>query len=363
MGRPLTVDVVGCGEIAQLMHLPHLLELSDACAVRAICERDPHVLKTVADRFGIEGAFTDHRQMLEQCPADVLVVLTSGDHVTIINDALDAEMDVFVEKPLCYSTRDAQAIARRADRAGRTVMVGYSRLFDTAFHDLRNALDLEEGPVYLRAEAALPWDYYYRAHHDIVRPLDWTPPTAVADARSPGWGGSWEYFREEVLFNLAIHEVYCLRVLTGIDRPEIRTVSDVLDRRGVEATWDRADDGGGVHASMGVLTLDTVAGGYVEEFRAVTGTASYLLEYPSIYLKSWPAKLTRSTVRNGTLVTSSSLGSFVDPFKAELEHFFAVLTDGVPCASTAADAALDVETLNRLDAAARTAGKHAAGAG
>jgi predicted dehydrogenase len=367
--RRLTVDVVGCGEIAQLMHLPHLLELSDACVVRAICERDPHVLKTVADRFGIEGAFTDHREMLEQCPADVLVVLTSGDHVTIINDALDADMDVFVEKPLCYSTEDAQAIARRADEAGRTVMVGYSRLFDTAFHDLRDALDREQGPVYLRAEAALPWDYYYRAHHDIVRPLDWTPPATVAEARAPGWGGSWEYFREEVLFNLAIHEVYCLRVLTGIDRPEIRTVSDVLDRRGVEATWDDGDGGGGssggsgVHASMGVLTLDTVAGGYVEEFRAVTGSASYLLEYPSIYLKSWPAKLSRSTVRNGTLVSSSSLGSFVDPFKAELEHFFAVLTDGVPCVSTAADAALDVETLNRLDAAARARGKHAAGAG
>ncbi|MBO2447191.1 Gfo/Idh/MocA family oxidoreductase [Actinomadura barringtoniae] len=365
MGRRLTVDVVGCGEIAQLMHLPHLLELSDACEVRAICERDPHVLKTVADRFGIEGAFTDHREMLAQSPADVLVVLTSGDHVTLINDAIDAGMDVFVEKPLCYSTEDAWAIARRAEEAGRTVMVGYSRLFDTAFDDLKAALGREQGPIYLRAEASLPWDYYYRAHHDIVRPLDWAPPATVVEDRAPSWGGSWEFFREELLFNLAIHEVYCLRVLTGIDRPEIRTVSDVLDRRGIEATWSGGGAGGldgeGVHASMSVLTLDTVAGGYVEEFRAVTGASTYLLEYPSIYLKSWPAKLSRSTVQDGTLVSSSTLGSFVDPFKAELEHFFAVLTEGVPCVSTAADAALDVETLNRLYEAARAHGKTIAG--
>ncbi|TDD87666.1 Gfo/Idh/MocA family oxidoreductase [Actinomadura darangshiensis] len=348
MQRRLTVDVVGCGEIAQIMHLPHLLELSDVCGIRAICERDPEVLKGVAERFGVNSTFTDYREMLATAPADVLVVLTSGDHAAIIRDALDAGMHVFVEKPLCYSAEDARDIARRAEEAGRTVMVGYSRLFDSAFEDLKAALDRESGPVYLRAEAALPMDYYYRAHHDVVRPLDFTPPD-----RAPEWGGSWDHLFEEVLNNLVIHEIYCLRVLTGIARPEILTASDILDRRGIEATWR----GGDRHVSMGVMTLDTVAGGYVEEFRAVTGTQTHVLEYPSIYLKSWPAKLTRSRLEGGSLVSSETLGSFVDPFKAELDHFFDVLTKGVPCVSGAADAVDDVETLNRLFAAAKAAGE------
>ncbi|MGK5552843.1 Gfo/Idh/MocA family protein [Actinomadura kijaniata] len=349
MRRKLTVDVVGCGEIAQIMHLPHLLELSDVCTVRAVCERDPHVLKGVAERFGVTAAYTDHRRMLAESPADVLVVLTSGDHASIIHDALDAGMHVFVEKPLCYSAEDAHAIARRAKEAGRTVMVGYSRLFDSAFETLRAALDEQDGPLYVRAEASLPMDYYYRAHHDVVRPLDWTPPS-----RAPQWGGSWDYFYEEVLFNLAIHEVYCLRALTGIATPEITTAGDVLDRRGVEATWR---DGDRVHASLSVLTLDTVAGGYVEEFRAVTRSDTFLLKYPSIYLKSWPAKLSRTGLRDGTLTRSTVFGSYVDPFKAELEHFFEVLTEGRPCLSTAEDAAHDVATLNRIHAAAKAAAK------
>lgn len=345
MQRHFTVDVVGCGEIAQIMHLPHLLERSDVCTVRAICEKDPHVLKGVAERFGVGSAFTDHREMLEAAPADVLVILTSGDHAPMINDALDAGMDVFVEKPLCYSTEDARAIARKAEETGRTVMVGYSRLFDSAFGALRAAVDDEPGPVYIRAEAALPMDYHYRAHLDVVRPLDWTPPQAA-----PEWGGSWEYLRQEVLFNLVIHEVYCLRVLTGVDRPEFLSVSDVMDRRGIEATWSSGRD---LHVSMGVLTLDTIAGGYVEEFRTVTGSTTHVLEYPSIYLKNVPAELSTTTLRDGALVRTSAPGSYVSPFKAELDHFFDVLIDGVRCLSPAEDAAHDVETLNRMYAAAK----------
>jgi predicted dehydrogenase len=345
MHERLSVDVVGCGEIAQIMHLPHLFELSDRFAVRALCDRDQDVLKGVAERHGVDAAFTDHREMIETCPADVLVVLTSGDHAGIVNDALDRGMHVFVEKPLCYSAEDAHEIARRAKAAGKVVMVGYSRLFDSAFRELQDALHDEPGPVYLRAEAALPMDYYYRAHHDVIRPPDWTPPVAA-----PEWGGSWKYFYEEVLFNLAIHEVYCLRVLTGMSGPEILSASDVLDRRGVEASWR---NGGNTHASMGVLTLDTIAGGYVEEFRATTGSDAYVLEYPSIYLKNWPAKLSRTGLRDGSLESSSTLGSYVEPFMAELEHFHDVLVSQRPCLSPAEDAARDVETLNRIYAAAK----------
>jgi predicted dehydrogenase len=345
MQRRLSVDVVGCGEIAQIMHLPNLFELSDMFTVRAICDKDRHVLKGVAERYGVDATFTDYREMLKTSPADALVVLSSGDHTSIVRDAIDEGMDVFVEKPLCYSTEAAYEIARRAKAVGKTVMVGYSRLFDSAFHALQDALEKQSGPVYLRAEAALPMDYYYRAHHDVVRPPDWTPPTTSAE-----WGGSWKYFYEEVLFNLAIHEVYCLRVLTGIRRPEILAASDVLDRRGVEASWR---NGHNSHASMGVLTLDSIAGGYVEEFRAVTRSETYVLEYPSIYLKNWPAKLSWTELKGESLVSSSALGSYLEPFRAELEHFYDVLTGQRSCISSAEDAACDVETLNRIYAAAK----------
>lgn len=341
----LTVDVVGCGEIAQIMHLPHLFERSDACTVRAICERDPHVLKEVADRFGIAAAFTDHREMLRDSPADVLLVLSSGDHAPIVLDGLAADMDVFVEKPLCFSTRDAEEIALQAKATGRTVMVAYSRLFDTAFTALQEAMRRDSGPVHLRAVAELPMDYHYRAHLDVVRPPGWTPPAAA-----PEWGGSWDYLRQEVLFNLAIHEIYCLRVLTGVERPEPLLVTDVLDRRGIEASWRAGPD---VHVSMGVLTLDTIGGGYVEEFRAVSRSATHVLEYPSIYLKNVPAKLSTTAPSGDGLATTSTLGAYASPFKAELDHFLDVLAGRRECLSPAADAVHDVATLNRLCTLAR----------
>ncbi len=35
----IRMGVIGCGEIAQIMHLPFLTELNDLYEVRAVCER------------------------------------------------------------------------------------------------------------------------------------------------------------------------------------------------------------------------------------------------------------------------------------------------------------------------------------
>jgi hypothetical protein len=37
MTKLLRVGVVGCGVIAQVMHLPHLLELDELCELTALC--------------------------------------------------------------------------------------------------------------------------------------------------------------------------------------------------------------------------------------------------------------------------------------------------------------------------------------
>ena len=49
--RKLRVGVVGCGLIAQVMHLPHLRELDDRYEVVAICDLSPGTLQAVGDFF------------------------------------------------------------------------------------------------------------------------------------------------------------------------------------------------------------------------------------------------------------------------------------------------------------------------
>ena len=51
----LRVGLVGCGEIAQIMHLPYLTELPQF-EVGALCDISPHVLDTVGDWYGSTNA-------------------------------------------------------------------------------------------------------------------------------------------------------------------------------------------------------------------------------------------------------------------------------------------------------------------
>jgi predicted dehydrogenase len=46
--RKFRVGVVGCGEIAQIMHLPYLKELPQF-EIGAICDISPKVVDTVGD--------------------------------------------------------------------------------------------------------------------------------------------------------------------------------------------------------------------------------------------------------------------------------------------------------------------------
>ena len=56
--EPLRVGVVGCGQIAQIMHLPFLTELP-LFRVTALCDLSPTVVETVGERFAVRARFTD----------------------------------------------------------------------------------------------------------------------------------------------------------------------------------------------------------------------------------------------------------------------------------------------------------------
>ena len=76
------VGVVGCGLIAQVMHLPYLVELSDRFEIAAVCDLREDVARACADRYGVPGVFTRWEDLLED-PLDAVLIATSGDHAPI----------------------------------------------------------------------------------------------------------------------------------------------------------------------------------------------------------------------------------------------------------------------------------------
>ena len=69
---PIRIGVVGCGAIAQVHHMPNLLELQDEFEVTAVCDVSAGAAAYVAKRFHVPHYFTDYRDLLA---ADVDAVL------------------------------------------------------------------------------------------------------------------------------------------------------------------------------------------------------------------------------------------------------------------------------------------------
>ena len=108
MAQRLRVGVVGCGLIAQVMHLPHLTELDDEYELSAVCDISMPVAEACMRRFGAERAVARWQDLVEM-RLDVVLVLTSGDHAPVAIAAAEAGSHVFVEKPMSLSPAEARA--------------------------------------------------------------------------------------------------------------------------------------------------------------------------------------------------------------------------------------------------------------
>src|SRR5947209_8363144 len=100
------IGVVGCGLIAQVMHLNYLLELSDYFELAAVCDISPGLAPACAERFGARRAYAEPEALLGQ-GLDAVMILTSGDHAPVALAAVRAGLHVFVEKPMALSSQSA----------------------------------------------------------------------------------------------------------------------------------------------------------------------------------------------------------------------------------------------------------------
>src|SRR5436305_14850453 len=99
MSQRLKVGVIGCGVIAQVMHLPHLLELDELFELAAMCDISEPTARACAERYGNPKTFTRWEEMLSE-PLDAVLVLTSGSHAPAGIAAARAGLQVMVEKPM-----------------------------------------------------------------------------------------------------------------------------------------------------------------------------------------------------------------------------------------------------------------------
>ena len=130
----LRIGIVGCGEVAQIIHLPTLYQLSDLFEVTALCDVSQKVLAGVGDAWNIVTRVTSYQELLSLDTVDaVLIANPSPYHAEVSIAAMRAGKHVLVEKPMCLNLAENDAIIAEQARTGKIVQVGTMRRYAPAF--------------------------------------------------------------------------------------------------------------------------------------------------------------------------------------------------------------------------------------
>ncbi len=110
----------------------------------AVCTRTESRLEEVAERFGVQHAYTDYNEMLADPELQSVSITTMWDqHLAPSVAALEAGKHVFCEKPMASTVEDCQAMVDAAHAAEGNFMVGHICRFNPRYAMARR--QCEEG--------------------------------------------------------------------------------------------------------------------------------------------------------------------------------------------------------------------------
>jgi predicted dehydrogenase len=353
---PLRIGVIGTGLIARLMHLHYLAELPDLYSVIAVCDVVPENAQSCADRYGIGRVHTDWRELIAE-PLDAVFVLTSGSHAPMAIAAAKAGRHVFVEKPMCFSATEGEAMVAAGDAAGVTLMIGYPKRYDPAYAAFSaEAAAVQEARMLRVTTMESPFRPYLQ-HQDLRSPAPIAPQVAaelregadaaVTDAIGPARDLARKIYHD-VLLDTLVHELNTVRGILGepdqLDFADLREQSVTVHLRFGE-----------VRAAIHWLDLPGIAR-YEMEFALYAPDRRITLTFPSPFLRNEPAGLRVEGGEPGT-PRSWSRGEvlgYESAFKRELVAFHRCITGAAEPVTSGRDGLADIRLCQSIVECYRT---------
>lgn len=122
--RPVTIGVAGIGGWGRNL-ARNFAEMPEA-ALRYVCDTDPGRLARAARQHPDAQATPEFRRLLDDPALEAVVIATLGStHYSMCKAALEADKDVFVEKPFALRSSEAEELVRIARERNRILMVGH----------------------------------------------------------------------------------------------------------------------------------------------------------------------------------------------------------------------------------------------
>lgn len=137
----LDVGVIGLGKMGRV-HMMNCLHMDDV-RVTAVADLSKRALNK-AKSIGIKNLYTDYRDLLNDFHSNldaVVISLPNFLHFESIRMALEAGLNVFVEKPLANTTRECRQIVRLVEESDRKLMIGHCMRFFDVIEKMKNMVD------------------------------------------------------------------------------------------------------------------------------------------------------------------------------------------------------------------------------
>ena len=348
----LKVGVIGCGLIAQVMHLHYLRELAEWFEIAALCDVSDTVREACARDYGVQHTCADWRDLIAM-DVDAVLVLTSGSHAPIAIAAAGAGKHVLVEKPMCFSVAEGQAMIAAAERAKVTLMVAYNKRYDPAYRRLQDEAkglrDLRLVRVTTLESPFQPYVAHYRLHTADA------PPARIASdnaARITAAIGEADPLSRRayhlVLLDSMVHEFNAIRgVLGEPDRLEFADIGEhgltVILRFGA------------TQCIVAWVDLPGMAR-YQMEFAFYALDRRLTLSFPSPFLRSMPTLLTTEAgdADGPRAWRTEEVVSYAESFRQELQHFHECVVSGRAPVTSAEDALRDIALCQAVVASHRS---------
>lgn len=341
--EPLRVGVVGCGQIAQIMHLPFLAELPQF-QVTTICDLSPMVVESVGDRFGVPDRFTNFTDLVRREDVDAVAVLTM-EHADVAVAAAEAGKHLFIEKPLGFSTAEADRIIDAVERAGVTAMVGYMKRYDPGYEFGAARMQAMDDVRLIRVHDFAVDFELHATLFTLVSRDDLSPAlrderreaidATLREALGPDHAHLSALF--EMLLMLASHDLTVLRGAFGV--PSGVRYSDAVSPTQLLSVLDY---GPGCRCVFEVGTGSEAL--WWDEHLVAYGRHEMVeITFPNPYVPYAPTVVTIRENEAGSPVRKEIPVSHQEAFRREWMHFYDCVREGRHPRTSLADARADIE--------------------
>jgi predicted dehydrogenase len=310
---PLRLGVIGCGRIAQVVHLPAIAK-SPAVELVAVSDPSPTLSAGVGARYGVPG-LTDTGALLAADLDAVLIAVPDRLHLPLATRALAADRHVLLEKPSAATAAEGAQLAEAADKAGLTLQIGAMRRHDPALRWARDRVP-ELGEL-LVADLAYRLPTRLRASTEAA-----LFPAMVVDESVRAGEAAYKADRPAYLLRThGAHVFDTVRFFLG----EVAEVRAQLARRGPDLHWQVS-----LATDRGLATVAITANTHSDYAEHVTlhgaGGELRVESYFPFYRRSSTVAL---FTEEDQLWRSPALGA-VDPYQRQLEAFAQAVRTGSP---------------------------------